>query len=133
LVPLDRIDAAHHAAQKYELEPSIEHDPSLAMAEICLHDQHLRTNQSWCETKDTAHLILIHTQNLAGVDQLIIAIQKYLPNVKISELREGRITEIENHGEVVDSLEELPIVQSEEVDADELSMLQGNKLREVEE
>ncbi len=133
LVPLDRIDAAHHAAQKYELEPSIEHEPALAMAEICLHVQHLRKNQAWCETQQSAHLVLIHTQELPDVEQLIVAIQKYLPTVKISELRDGRIIEIENCGAVVDMLGELPIVQSEEVDANELSMLLDNKPHEVEE
>ena len=133
LVPLDRADAAQQVAKKFELQPSIEHEPSLAMAEICLHVNHLRTNQAWCESQESAHLLLVHTQELDGIDQLVSAIQKYLPSVKISELRNGRIQGVENLGAVVDSLGELPIVHSEEVDADELSMLLDNKPSEVEE
>lgn len=133
LVPLDRIDAAHHAVKKYELQASVEHEPALAMAEICLHNQHLKTNQAWGGAQKSAHLVLIHTQKLPDVVLLISAIQKYLPTVNISELRDGRIVPFENCGATVDSLSELPIVQSKEVDADELSMLLDNKPHEVEE
>tara|TARA_B100000959_G_scaffold282958_1_gene350626 strand:+ start:1670 stop:2113 length:444 start_codon:yes stop_codon:yes gene_type:complete len=133
LVPVDRSDAAHHAVQKYELQASIEHEPALAMAELCLHNQHIKTNQAWCGAQESPRLVLIHTQGLQGIDLLISAIQKYLPTIKISELRDGRIVEIENRGAVVDLLGELPIVQSKEVDADELSMLLDNKPRGVEE
>ena len=133
LVPLDRADAAQHAALKFNLQPSVEHEPSLAMAEICLHVQHLRINQAWCATQDAAHLLLVHVQDLAGVDQLIAALQKYLPSVKISELRDGQIQGVQNRGAVVDSLTELPIVQSKEIDADELSMLLDNNPQEAKE
>jgi hypothetical protein len=133
LVPLDRTDAAHHTAHKFELQPSIEHEPVLAMAELCLQVADLRANQPWCKSTLSAHLILVHTQKLADIDQLVAAIQKYLPSVTISELRDGRIEKMENSRAVVDSLGELPIVQSEEIDVEELSMLLDSKPREVEE
>jgi hypothetical protein len=133
LVPLDRAQAAEQAAKKFALEPSIEHEPALAMAELCLQITHLRTDQAWCKEQAPAHLILIHTQELTGIDQLIAAIQKYLPSVKISEIRDGCIQEIENPGAVVDSLGELPIVQLKDVDADELSMLLDANPQEVDE
>ena len=51
----------------------------------------------------------------------------------VSELRDGRIERIENHGAIVDALEEPPIIHSEPVDADELSMLLDQTQQEVEE
>jgi hypothetical protein len=133
LVPSDRIQAADHAVKKFALEPSFEHEPALAMAELCLHVAHLSTNHAWCGPQASADLILIHTQELVGIEHLIAAIQKYLPSVKISEIRDGCIQEIENPGAVVDSLGELPIVQLKDVDADELSMLLDTNPQEVDE
>jgi hypothetical protein len=46
LVPLERIDAANAVIEKFSLQASTEHAPSLAMAEICLHQQHLQTNKA---------------------------------------------------------------------------------------
>ncbi|MBC8200764.1 MAG: hypothetical protein H8E86_01860 [Planctomycetes bacterium] len=133
LVPPDRTQAAQQAAQKFALEPCIEHEPALAMAELCIHVAHLRTNQAWCETPASAHLILIHAQELVGIAHLIAAIRKYIPSVKISEFRDGCIQEIENAGAVVDSLGELPIVQLKDVDANELSMLLDSNPQETDE
>lgn len=123
LVPLNRTDAADLLAQKEDLQITIEHESVLAMAEICLQHQQLRTNRAWDETKPSPHLILVHARDLANVEQMIDSIQRYLPNTTISELRNGRLESIDNCGSVVDSLEEPPIIQSESIDADELSML----------
>ena len=112
LVPLNRTDAADLLAQKEDLQITIEHESVLAMAEICLQHQQLRTNRAWDETKPSPN-----------VEQMIDSIQRYLPNTTISELRNGRLESIDNCGSVVDSLEEPPIIQSESIDADELSML----------
>ncbi len=133
LVPIDRVDAAYNVISNNELRATIEHEPVLAMAEICLQIDLLRKNLAWCDEQQSTQLILIHTQELSGVAELITAIQKYCPSVIVSELRDGRIEHIENHGAIVDALNELPIVHSEEVDADELSMLLENKPHEVEE
>ena len=54
-------------------------------------------------------------------------------HVRISELRDGRIERIENHGAIVDSLEEPPVIHSEAIDADELSMLLDNTPQEADE
>jgi len=133
LVPLSRNEAAHHAAQKFGFQPSIEHEPALAMAELCLHVNHLRTNQAWCTEQPVAQLILIHAQELEGIDQLVRAVHTYFPSVLISELRDGRIVDIKNDSAVVDKLTALPIVHSEDIDANELSMLLDNKPQEIEE
>ncbi len=123
LVPLERIDAAKDVAQKYELTATIEHHPSLAMAEICLIDKELKNSQAWNGDSSNPHLLLIHTSELDEAQIMVDSIQKYLPHVRISELRDGRIEEIENHGAIVDTLEDPPIIHSDSIDADELSML----------
>ncbi|MDP7005817.1 MAG: hypothetical protein QF718_06370 [Phycisphaerales bacterium] len=132
LVPAERIDAAHLLAQKNNLQITIEHDPFLAMAEICLQQQQLRTNSAWNETPNSPHLIIVHSEDFNNVNQMVDSIRRYLPSVSVSELRDGRLDSFENRGSLVDSLEEPPIIQSENVDADELSMLlddipQGSK------
>lgn len=133
LVPIDRVDAAQNVITKHELVATIEHEPVLAMAEICLQVELFRKDLAWCDKPQSPQLILLHTQDLHGVNELINAIKKYYPSVIVSELRDGRIQHIDNHGAVVDSINELPIVHSEEVDANELSMLLENKPSEVEE
>jgi len=133
LVPLERIDAAHHVAQKFELHATFEHHPSLAMAEICLLHQQVQSNQAWNGEAAVPHLVLVHCGEMAEVEQMLQAMQKYLPQVRISELRNGRIEQIERHTEVVDSLEEPPIIHSELIDADELSMLLDPSPQEADE
>ena len=133
LVPLNSINAAHHIAQKYELNATFEHHPSLAMAEICLIHQRLKSLQAWNGDSPIPHLVLIHATDIPEVKQMMESIRKYLPHVKISELRDGRIERIENCGAVVDALEEPPIIHSEAVDADELSMLLDNSPQEADE
>lgn len=133
LVPLERIDAAHHVAQKFNLHATFEHHPSLAMAEICLIQQQLQSNQAWNADSTAPHLVLVHCGEMDEIEQLLHALQKYLPQVLVSELRDGRIEHIEKHTDIVDSLEEPPIVHSEQIDADELSMLLDQTPQEVDE
>lgn len=133
LVPLERIDAAHHVAQRFEIDATFEHHPALAMAEICLLHQQAKSQQAWNSEVSELHLILIHASELTGVQQMVDSLSKYLPHVLVSELRDGRIELIENHGAIIDALEEPPIIHSEAVDADELSMLLDETRQEVDE
>ena len=123
LVPKDRADTARQLAQKHQLRASIEHDPSLAMAELCLLHQKYKMDGAWGDSPKAPQLLLVHAKGLAHLEQMLIAVRKYLPHTSVSELRDGRLESVENLGAVVDSLEEFPISQSEDVDADELSML----------
>ena len=123
LVPINRADAADAVTKKFSLQASTEHAPALAMAELCLHLQHFKTNQAWIAEQQSPHLLLVHAQEMAGLSEMVNAVRKYLPTVTISELRDGRLEEVENQGAVVDTLGEMPIVHAEQVDADELSML----------
>jgi len=133
LVPLERIDAAHHIVQRFEMDATFEHHPALAMAEICLLHQQANSVQAWNADVSDLHLILIHTTELTGVQLMIDSVRRYLPHVSVSELRDGRIERIENHGAIVDALEEPPMIHSEAVDADELSMLLDETSQEVDE
>jgi hypothetical protein len=133
LVPLERIDAAHHIAQRFEFDATFEHHPGLAMAEICLLHQQANSVQAWNADVSELHLILIHATELTGVQPMIDSVRRYLPHVIVSELRDGRIEQIENHGAIVDALEEPPMIQSESIDADELSMLLDETPQEVDE
>ena len=133
LVPLERIDAVHHVAQRFKLNATFEHHPALAMAEICLLHQQENSVKAWNGGSTELNLVLIHATEMHNVQIMIDSIRKYLPHVLISELRDGRIERIENHGAIVDALEEPPIIHSEPVDADELSMLLDQTQQEVEE
>lgn len=132
-MPLERIDAAHHIAQRFEMDATFEHHPALAMAEICLLHQQANSVQAWNTDISELHLILIHATELTGVQQMIDSVRRYLPHVMVSELRDGRIERIENHGAIVDALEEPPMIHSGSVDADELSMLLDETPQEVDE
>jgi hypothetical protein len=123
LVPKDRADTARQLAQKHQLRASIEHDPSLAMAELCLLHQQYKSDGAWGDSPTAPQLLLVHTGEFLQLEQMLTAVRKYLPHTIVSELRDGRIESIDNRGAVVDSLDESPISQSEDVDADELSML----------
>ncbi len=133
LVPLERIDAARHVAQKFELSATFEHHPSLAMAEVCLLHQQITSKQSWNATPTSPHLVLIYAEEMYEMQKMIDAIRKYLPRVIISELRDGQIERIDNNNAVLDELIEPPIIHSEAVDADELSMLLDTTPQEVDE
>jgi hypothetical protein len=123
LVPKDRADTARQLAQKHQLRASIEHDPSLAMAELCLLHQQYKSDGAWGDSPTAPQLLLVHTGEFLQLEQMLTAVRKYLPHTIVSELRDGRIESIDNRGAVVDSLDESPIIRSEDVDADELSML----------
>ncbi len=123
LVPKDRADTARQLALKHQLRASIEHEPALAMAELCLLHQHYKMDGAWDESPRAPRLILVHAKELLHLEQMLVAVRKYLPHAIVSEFRDGRLESIENLGAVVDELEEQPIDRSEDVDADELSML----------
>jgi hypothetical protein len=123
LVPKNRADAARQLAQKHQLRASIEHEPSLAMAELCLLHQHYKTDGAWGDSPKAPQLLLVHAKELTHLEEMLNAVRKYLPHTIVTELRDGRLESVENLGAVVDSLEESQISQSEDVDADELSML----------
>ncbi|MEE2912452.1 MAG: hypothetical protein VX436_01465 [Planctomycetota bacterium] len=123
LVPKDRADTAGQLAQKHELNASIEYEPPLAMAELCLLHQQCKSESTWGKSTTTLHLLLVHAKKLPHLDKMLVAIKKYLPHTIVSELRDGRIENIENLGKVVDTLEESKIGNSDDVDEDELSML----------
>ncbi len=123
LVPQDRADTARQLAPKHQLRASMEHDPSLAMAELCLLHQQYKMDGAWGDSPKPPRLLLVHAKELTQLEQMLIAVRKYLPHTIVSELRDGRLESVENLGAVVDSLEESPISQDEDVDADELSML----------
>ena len=112
LVPIDRVDAAYNVISNNELRATIEHEPVLAMAEICLQIDLLRKNLAWCDEQQSTQLILIHTQELSGVAELITAIQKYCPSVIVSELRDGRIACVDIKVFVPFSTEEVSLLIS---------------------
>ena len=123
LVPKDRTDTARQLALKHQLRASIEHEPALAMAELCLLHQQYKMDGAWADSPKAPQLILVHAKELPHLEQMLTAVRKYLPHTIVSELRDGRLESIDNLGAVVDNLEESTIGQSEDVDADELSML----------
>ena len=123
LVPKDRADTARQLAQKHQLRASIEHEPSLAMAELCLLHQKYKMDGAWGDSPKAPQLLLVHAKEFSQLEQMLVAVRKYLPHAIVSELRDGRLESVENLGGVVDSLKEPPITRSEDVDADELSML----------
>ena len=133
LVPLERADAASSVIDKFNLQASIEHEAPLAMAELCLHIKHFQLNQAWVGEQKKAHLVLIHTNGMQGIEEMVHAIRSYLPDTTISELRDGRLDAIDNYQPTLDSLHETPIVHAEQIDADELSMLLDKKTQGVEE
>lgn len=127
LVPLERADAASSVIDKYCLHASIEHEAPLAMAELCLHAKHFQLNQAWAGSQKKAHLVLIHTSGMQGVEEMVHAIESYLPDTTISELRDGRLDAVDNYQATIDALHEIPTVHAEQIDADELSMLLNKK------
>lgn len=133
LVPLERADAASSVIDKFNLQASIEHQAPLAMAELCLHTKHFQLNQAWVGSQKKAHLVLIHTQGMPGVEEMVHAIRSYLPDTTISELRDGRLDAVDNYQATLDALHDIPIVHAEQIDADELSMLLDNKTQKAEE
>ena len=133
LVPADRIDTARQLAQKHQLRATIEHEPSLAMAELCLLHQQYKTDGAWGDSPKAPQQLLVHAKDLDHLDHMIDAVLKYLSDTIISELRDVRIESIENKGAIVDSLKDPPIIQSGSVDADELSMLLDQSPHELEE
>lgn len=133
LVPLHRIDTAHHIAQQQQLQVTITHDPATAMAELCLLHQQLRCSQGWIETSISPQMILIQTTDIPFVQQMIASVRTYLPNAILLQLHNGRLEQMNNHDAIVDSITDSPIIQSEQIDANELSMLLDDPSPETEE
>ncbi|MBC8522375.1 hypothetical protein H8D29_00440, partial [PVC group bacterium] len=50
-------------------------------------------------------------------------IRQYLPDVQVKTIKNGELLSIDDNSSEVDSLDDLPIIHAEAVDADELSML----------
>lgn len=123
LVPRCAIETADHIALKFELDAIIEHHPALAMAETCLLHRESTSKQAWNSPARSIRLVIIHADKLEDTHRMVNALHKYIPNVQIEELRDGQLVPFEHGGEVVDSITEHPIVQTDSVDADELSML----------
>jgi hypothetical protein len=130
---LDHIEAARQIVDKFQLTATLEHHPSLAMAEVCLLHQQITSKQAWVGDSSFAHLVLIHTNEMLDVQRMVDAIRKYLPQVAISELRDGHIEHIDNKCDAINELNEPPIIHSEAIDADELSMLLDKTTHEVDE
>jgi len=123
LVPVEHVDVAHNITTKYQLHATIEHDPAIAMAELCLLNQQLRTSQVWMLETTLPRLILIHASEIHLIDQMVASVRRYFPNTLISELRDGRLEQFSDTNSVLDSLVDSPTIDSATVDPNELSML----------
>lgn len=133
LSPESHRDTAQSVVEKHELNAIIMHHPALAMAELALIYQELNSQRAWKDSQQTLQLIIVQSDAIPDVDKLIASISKYFHNIQLFELREGTLAPIQNHGSIVDLLEEPPIVQSQAIDAEELSMLLDRPSSEVEE
>ncbi len=122
LVDEHQRDVATNMLSKYNMEGLLVHDPIIAMSELCLMHQLMLQDTAWKDCKPALTCVLIHVERTEQIEQFIQAMQKYLPHVSILELREGQLTPIEHVDHVVDQLD-VPVVETEAIDADELSML----------
>ena len=98
------------------------HDPIIAMSELCLMYQLSLQDFAWKDSHPDISFILIQVERTEPINQLIHAVQKYYPHVSLLELREGKLSPIELDDAVVDKLD-IPAVETDAIDADELSML----------
>lgn len=133
LSPESHRDTAQSIVEKHELNAIIMHHPALAMAELSLVQQELMNHRAWKDSPKTLRFIIVQLDAIPDVDKLIASIRKYFHNVQMFELREGTLAPIQNLDSIVDQLEEKPIVQSQAIDAEELSMLLDRPQTEVEE
>ena len=133
LTPESRLDTARSVIKKHELQAIIMHDPALAMAELALMYQEANSTQAWKDEPQTIRLVLIHSDTLPHLGEMLTSVKKYFHNISLFELREGRISPMQNTDEVVDKIVDPPLIQSESVDADELSMLLDGQTNEVDE
>ena len=115
-------ETATNVLNKHSLHGMILHDPILAMSELCLMNQLRLQDTAWKDSHPDISLILIQVERTEYINQLIQAVQKYFPHVSVLELREGQLAPIEIDDAVVDQLD-IPVVETDAIDADELSML----------
>lgn len=133
LTPESHLETAQNVAEKHGMYAVIMHKPTLAMAELALMLQESNSTRPWKDEPETLKLVMIHANIIPQVDAMIASIKKYFHHVQLCELREGTIAPMQNVNELVDELVEPPMIQSESVDADELSMLLDSQSNEVEE
>ena len=115
-------DTATNVLSKHRLKGMLLHDPVLAMSELCLMHQLRLQDTAWKDSEPDVSFVLIQVERTNPISQLIQAIQKYFPHVSILELREGQLAPIELDDAIVDQLD-IPVVETDAIDADELSML----------
>ena len=133
LTPEAHLETAQSVIEKHDLKAIIMHTPALAMAELALMFQEMNSARPWKDEPQSLKVILIHTVDMAQIDSMIQSIKKYFHNIQLFELREGTIAPMHNTDEIVDNLVDPPMIQSESIDADELSMLLDGQQNEVEE
>jgi len=115
-------EVATNVLSKHSLNGMLLHDPIIAMSELCLMYQLSLQDTAWKDSQPDISLIMIQVQRTEPINQLIHAVQKYFPHVSILELREGQLSPIKLDDAVVDKLD-IPVVETDAIDADELSML----------
>ena len=115
-------EVATNVLSKHSLNGMLLHDPIIAMSELCLMYQLSLQDTAWKDSQPDISLIMIQVQRTEAINQLIHAVQKYFPHVSILELREGQLSPIKLDDAVVDKLD-IPVVETDAIDADELSML----------
>ena len=122
LVDEHQREVAQNVLSKHNLNGMLLHDPILAMSELCLLHQLRLQDTAWKESTPDISFVLIQVERTDPINQLIQAIQKYFPHISIVELREGQLAPVELNEDVVDKLD-IPVVETDAIDADELSML----------
>jgi hypothetical protein len=109
--------------QRLDLQADIEHCPLLAMAELALLHQLRRNEAAWNSAPQATLLILINTEKMDGMQEMLKSLRHYLPDVEVSTIKDGQLQSINDNSQAVDALEDPPIIHAESIDADELSML----------
>ena len=123
LTPSEGVETVCRILEKLGLQANIEHCPLLAMAELSLLHQLRKNDAAWNSSAEPTLLLLINTHEMDDMDDLLRSVRQYLPDVEVSTIRNGQVQSIEDNSRAVDSLEEPPIIRTEVVDPDELSML----------
>lgn len=123
LTPSEGVETVCRILEKLALQANIEHCPILALAELSLLHQIRKNDAAWSSTAEPTLLLLINTNEMENLDDMLRSIHQYLPDVEVSTIRNGQVQSIEDNSRAVDSLEEPPIIRTEAVDSDELSML----------
>ena len=133
LTPESHLETAQSVIEKHGLNAIIMHEPALAMAELALMYQEMNSTRPWKDKPTSLQLVLIHANVMSQADSMIQSTKKYFHNIQLFELREGTIAPMRNTDEIVDNLVDPPMIQSENIDADELSMLLDGQHNEAEE